>query len=117
MGLGDLVRRVFGSGREDTPDGDVLFLYLRCSACGEKLRLRLSRERELTRDYASGGYFVRKVAVGQRCFRPIEVRLQLDANLREEWREIEGGEFLTRELYEDEHEPRIDADGQARRAE
>lgn len=102
MGFGDLLRRVFGGGRPDERDGDALFVYLRCTACGEKLRLRISRQHELAQDYDTGGYFVRKVAVGQRCFRPIEVSLRLDRGQREEWREISGGESLTREQYEAE---------------
>jgi len=46
----------------------------------------------LSQDDEGGGYFVRKVLVGQQCFRPIEVELHYkDLRGTETSREIRGG--------------------------
>lgn len=95
----DWLREMF-SGAGSDQDADGLHVYLRCDACGEKISLRLNPETELSRDFQQGGYYVRKVAVGQRCFKPIEVSLRFDDSFKRVSHDISGGELLSREEYE-----------------
>lgn len=94
MGRLDFLRRLFGSsggsGSRQTADGGI-YIRVTCNACGEVVQARISPTSELSQA-DDGGYFVRKVLVGQQCFRPIEVELHY-ADLRgtEISREVRGG--------------------------
>ena len=104
MGLLDALKRALGGGASAGRD-DGIYLYVRCDRCGDRVRVRLNPTSELQQEFSESGdavrgYFVRKMVVDQRCFRPIEVRLQFDAGRRERSREIDGGTFLTREEFE-----------------
>ena len=90
--LGDLFGRLFGrGGPASTPDRG-LHVRVRCNACGEIVQARIDPAAELSLADDGEGYFVRKVLVGQRCFRPIEVRVRYaDQRGTELSREVEGG--------------------------
>jgi hypothetical protein len=92
VGRLDFVRRLFGSsgGPRQSPDGG-LYVRVACNACGEVIQARINPNSELSQA-DDGGYFVRKVLVGQQCFRPIEVELRY-ADLRgtEISRNVHGG--------------------------
>jgi hypothetical protein len=82
--------RLFGRGRSDGAD-QGLYIRVKCNACGEIIRARINPTAELSLD-DGGGYFVRKVLVGQQCFRPIEVQLRYsDLRGTEIGREVIGG--------------------------
>ena len=85
--------RLFGGGGGDkrSSDGGIYF-RVKCNACGEIVQGRVSPTSELSQADDGHGYYVRKVLVGQQCFRPIEVRIHY-ADLRgtEISREITGG--------------------------
>jgi hypothetical protein len=90
------LRRIFGGGGSATTgggrsaDGGIYF-EVRCDACGEVIRARVSPTSELSQD-EDGSYFVRKVLVGQQCFRSIEVLLRYkDLRGTEISRDIHGG--------------------------
>jgi hypothetical protein len=85
------LRRVFGGGGGGrSPDGGI-YVEVRCDACGEVIRARISPTSELSQE-DDGTYFVRKVLVGQQCFRSIEVLLRYkDLRGTEISREIHGG--------------------------
>jgi len=91
-----------GGGREE--EGDVHWEYVRCSRCGEKIRVRVDLRNELTSQFegGEGAYYVRKGVVGSgktRCFQMIEVELFFDPNRRLVSRYISGGEFITKEEF------------------
>lgn len=86
-------------------EGEVLWVYVHCDKCGEKIRTRVDLSYDLTPNYDDEGrvasYFSRKVLIGSRnCFEPIEVELTFDAHRRVISREIAGGQFISREEYE-----------------
>jgi hypothetical protein len=86
------LQRVFGvgGGARRSPDGGI-HVEVRCDACGEVIRARISPTSELSQE-DDGTYFVRKVLVGQKCFRSIEVLLRYkDLRGTEISREIHGG--------------------------
>jgi hypothetical protein len=103
MPVWERLKKVFGSQPAGGKD-DGIYFYVRCDRCQEKVRVRLNPHSELQQEFGDSGqdsgYSVRKMVVGQRCFRPIEVRMRFDASRREQSREIEGGTFLTHDEYE-----------------
>jgi len=96
VGRLSFLTRLFGGrgGRgAQSPDGGI-YIRVRCNACGEVIQTRVNPSSELSAlDEGEGeGYFVRKVLVGQKCFRPVEVRLRYsDLHGREVSREVLGG--------------------------
>jgi hypothetical protein len=94
-GLGAFLRRLLGAGGGTSGprsrDGGI-YVRVKCDACGEIVQTRINPTSELSQSDDGGGYYVRKVLVGQQCFRPIEVQLRY-ADLRgtEISREVRGG--------------------------
>jgi hypothetical protein len=103
MSLWDKLKRAAGSRPTEAQD-DGIYFYVRCNRCQDRVSVRLNPCSELQQDFGvsgqESGYFVRKMVVDQRCFRPIEVRMEFDHQRRERSRHIEGGAFLTREEFE-----------------
>ena len=93
MGRLGFLSRLFGgsSSGARSHDGGI-YVRVKCNACGEVVQTRINPTSELSQSDEGSGYFVRKVLVGQQCFRPIEVELHY-ADLRgtEIGREIHGG--------------------------
>jgi hypothetical protein len=92
MGPLSFLSRLFGGGGggASSHDGGV-YIRVRCNACGEVIQSRINPTSELSLS-DEGGYFVRKVLVGQQCFRPIEVELRYsDLGRTELSREVKGG--------------------------
>jgi hypothetical protein len=79
---------------------------LKCDHCGENLRGRVDLFNDLSIQYADGNkvknYYCRKVIIGSSgCYKPIEVKLTFDKNKKILEKEISGGEFITKEAYEE----------------
>jgi hypothetical protein len=78
----------------------IVYLYVKCSRCGEKLQARVDTWNELTPDYDENrddpsSYFCRKVLVGEKlCFQPIELSLTFDKNRKLVKQEISGGKYI-----------------------
>jgi hypothetical protein len=89
----DRIRALFGSGglSSSGPDRGI-YIRVKCNACGEVIQARVNPMSELSQMDDGEGYFVRKVLVGTRCYRPIEVELRYsDLRGTEIGREIKGG--------------------------
>src|SRR5918911_1447082 len=91
--LGGLLARLLGrGGGPGRPADHGLYLRVRCDACGEIVQARVNPTADLSLADDGQTYFTRKVLIGQRCFRPIEVRLRYaDLHGRELEREVIGG--------------------------
>jgi hypothetical protein len=89
-GLGFL-RTLFGGRSAPSADRGI-YIRVRCDACGEIVQARVNPTSELSLEDDGKTYYVRKVLVGQQCFRPIEVELRY-ADLRgtELSRQVRGG--------------------------
>jgi hypothetical protein len=103
--------RLFGAlrgGPAPATDGagrNAFWVYVRCKACGEPIRVRVNREHDLSAEFEEGsdaptGYLVHKEVVGERCFRRIQVDITFDGQRKITDRQIQGGDFLTAEEYE-----------------
>ncbi|MCI0347440.1 MAG: hypothetical protein L0221_18685 [Chloroflexi bacterium] len=102
MGFLDALKSLLGGGA--ATDRGALYLYVRCSRCGDVVRVRINMANELQQDFGEAdgvaGYSLRKGVVDSKCFRPIQVAVKFDGRRRETSREIEGGEFVGPEEYE-----------------
>jgi hypothetical protein len=84
----------------------ILYLYVRCDRCGEKLQARVDTWNELTPDYEensdnASSYFCRKVLVGEKlCFQPVELSLSFDKNRMLVKQTIIGGKFIDQAEFE-----------------
>ena len=108
--FGRVVRALLGGpggsrgARDDGAGGNAFWVYVKCSHCGEKIRVRVSREHDLSADFDAGdmpsAYYAHKEIVGNQCFRRIKVDLHFDGRRQLADQKIEGGTFITREEYE-----------------
>jgi hypothetical protein len=88
----DFLRKLFGGAGSSTGHDGGIYVRVRCDACGEVVQARINPSAELSQSPEGDGYFVRKVLVGQQCFRPIEVQLRYaDMRGTEIGREVTGG--------------------------
>ena len=98
-----LLQRLRGrsGGKRQPRDPDGIYLYVRCGKCGQKLRVRADRKFDLRRDLDEGGYVLRKEMMDGNCFSLMYATVRFDDSKRIVSREIEGGEFITREEFEE----------------
>jgi hypothetical protein len=86
------LRTLFGGGRSAPSADRGIYIRVRCDACGEIVQARVNPGADLSLADDGQTYFTRKVLIGQRCFRPIEVRLRYaDLRGKELEREVIGG--------------------------
>lgn len=99
MGLLKRLSSLFASGGE----AGVLWIYVRCNACGEVIASRINLANDPSPTYEGGdrAFYLHKTLIGSRrgCYRPIEVELTFDANRRLTSQEVRGGTFVTREEF------------------
>lgn len=100
----DFLRRLFFGDRPARPTADAIFLYVRCGRCGAPVRVRVNLYNDLAVEYDDrenvSGYRLRKEIMDSRCFRLLYADLTFDRNRRELGRQIEGGEFISKDEYE-----------------
>jgi hypothetical protein len=95
-----------GGGQQvDRADGNAFWIYVQCAACGEKIRVRVSREHDLSAEFegdsdAPTSYRMTKEIVGQNCFRRIHVEMTFDSQKRPTEQSATGGQIITRQEYE-----------------
>jgi hypothetical protein len=99
----NLLKRLFGIGQTgsagDRADANALFCYVRGHKCGAVTRVRIDKRNDLSRD-DDDNLFVRKVIVDSKCFGQVEIELRFDNAYREIGREIRGGEFVARDVWQ-----------------
>lgn len=95
---------LFKGGSTDAEDGGYYY-FVRCSKCGEAIRVRVDRANDLAQEFEDGGdhpsgYAATKGVVGKRCFRTMSLTIRYDRGRRETSRSVDGAEFISREEYE-----------------
>lgn len=102
-------RRLFGgrgSGASTAArDPNGYWIYVRCDACGEKIKLRVDREHDLSADFDGAGdypsgFAVHKEIIGRNCFRRIGVDITFNSGRVPVEQHIRGGTFITAEEYD-----------------
>ena len=94
----NFLRRLFGGGGGGT-DSRYLTYYVRPKRCAEVVAVRVDRFNDLS-ELDEGGYFVRKVARGERCPFPAELHITFDKNRQPSDIVVENGEQATEADYE-----------------
>ena len=94
----DLLKRLFGGKPADSEDSGARFVYVKGKKCGAITRLRIDMRNDLSRD-DDDNFFVRKVAIDNKCYGQVEIEFRFDANHKELSRNITGGEFVTQEEW------------------
>lgn len=95
------------SARRDPNDPYGYWIFARCDRCAEKLATRINLQNDLSIRYENRDpiYFVRKILVGNTgCFQRVEINMTFDNRRILTERQIKGGEFITREEYNEEQE-------------
>lgn len=109
-----IFKKLFGAllGGGKTPDsagGNAFWIHVQCNRCGEKIRVRVNREHDLSAEYDGSdqvsSYFTHKEIIGQNCFNRIQVDLTFDSRRRLTEQQIQGGTFIAAEEYEQAPEP------------
>ena len=78
----------------------VLWLYVRCNHCGDKVRVRVNLYNDLS-STEEGGYILRKQVMDNQCYQLMHAELHFDDRRRVSSRDMRGGEFITKEEYEE----------------
>lgn len=79
---------------------NTLWLYVQCKRCGTPLAVRVDLRNELSADYESGGYVLRKEMMDAQCFTLMRAEIHFDAKRNILEQKLEQGEFITKELYD-----------------
>ncbi len=95
------LKKLFGGGQSRSSDADGLYFYVRAKRTNEVIALRINRANDLSITDDQNGYYVRKIAVGQRSFDRIECEFWFDKDRHFVSAEIAGGELVDREDYDD----------------
>lgn len=90
--------------RSRQPSDTALWLYVRCSRCGEAIQVRVDRRYDLASEWRDPGesgpaYTMHKDIVGDGCFQRMSVDVGFDASFNVVEQRIRGGEFLTEDAY------------------
>ncbi|MBN1562944.1 MAG: hypothetical protein JXA10_03850 [Anaerolineae bacterium] len=96
----DFLKKLLGGGGSaSSGDKDGLYFYVKAHRTGEVIQVRLNRSNDLSQS-DSGGYFARKMIVGQRSFDRIEAEFFFDNQRRFTSAEVTGGELVDQSDYD-----------------
>jgi hypothetical protein len=79
---------------------DLIYLYVECGRCGERLRIGVNVRHDLSSDY-EGGYTLHKEIMDSKCFLLMHAKVSFDRQYRIVDQEITGGKFITESAYHD----------------
>jgi DNA-directed RNA polymerase subunit N (RpoN/RPB10) len=105
MGFLDKLTSLFagkgGGGVES--DGRGMYFYVRCAACGEKIRVRVDTFNDLAQEFDDkdkvSGYTLDKDVMGTRCFRMMHLHIQFDSGKRILDKSVQNGTLVSKEEY------------------
>jgi hypothetical protein len=110
------LKRLFGVGassgnRGDAGDPNGIVYYVKVRKCGAVARVRVDKRNDLSLDDDGETYVVRKQVVDNVCYGKADLELHFDVNHNETSRSVENGEFVTREVWEQQERDRAAARG------
>ncbi len=111
--LKKIVDSIFGSAEGEVRDPDGIFLYVKCSRCGAPIRIRADKRHDLQRDYDTNEYILRKEIMDGTCFSLMQATVRYNAAYQVVDREIEGGEFISRDEYQELTAPKPEREEEA----
>lgn len=94
----DFLKKLLGGSGGSSHEDRGLYVYIKIRRSGEIVRLRVSKESELSQA-DDGRLFVRKQVMGTQSFERVDVTLYFDESYRLKDAEMVGGELSTKEAY------------------
>lgn len=99
--LRKIIESVFGSDGGESRDPDGIYLYIKCDHCGAAVRVRADKRHDLQRDYDTGELILSKEIMDGTCFNLIQTTTRFGAGYRIIDQQINGGEFISWEEYQE----------------
>ncbi len=93
-----LLKKLFGGGPQEYVDTDGLYFYAKCANCGTVVKVRASKQNDLSR--TDGGFEWHKTIVDNRCFRRMQAVVHFDGRYNVTDQQLTGGEFVTEAEYD-----------------
>lgn len=104
MGILDALKGIFGGKGGGGSDPSGRYFYIRCNACGEAIRVRVSMTHDLSQEFDGGdnpsGYIVNKDVMGSACFKVMHLTVQFDGGRRVTEQKVTEATLISREEYE-----------------
>ena len=91
------LKKLFSGGPKEYVDNDGVYFYVKCNNCGVIVKVRASRQNDLSR--TDGGFVWHKTIVDNRCFRRMQTVVYFDGRYNVTNTEITGGEYVTEAEY------------------
>jgi hypothetical protein len=95
----NFLKKLLGGGAS-SGDQEGIYFYVRAARTGEVIQVRLHRYNDLSMS-DSGGYYTRKLIVGQHSFDRIEAEFYFDKSRNFVSAEVSGGELADRADYDE----------------
>ena len=98
MGILDFIKRLFTGGSKSK----LINIYIKDDKCGEKIKLVLRKGYDIVREFdedKEASFSTKKVAICDNCYSNIEVFIEFDNNYNIISKNIENGEFITKDEY------------------
>jgi hypothetical protein len=94
-------KNLFGGGKGvQTADADGgLYYFVQPDGCDEIVRVRVNPHNDLSQHDDEDGFFVRKLARGERCRQAVTLEIRYDARRRYASHQVEGGRWATADEY------------------
>jgi hypothetical protein len=104
VGLLDKVTALFSAKGGADSDGRATYFYVKCGACGEKIRVRVDTYNDLAQEFddndRTSGYTLEKDVLGSKCFRMMHLHVQFDAGRRMQEKSVTNGTLITKEEFQ-----------------
>lgn len=94
-------KKLFGGEPKEYVDTDGIYFYARCDHCGTVVKVRASRQNDLSR--TNSGFEWHKTIVDNRCFRRMQAVVTFDSRYNVTNQQLTGGEFVTEAEYQPEN--------------
>ena len=106
MGFLKKLSSFFSLGDQDGDPSGVHF-YVRCDHCGTVVHVRADSRNDLSgAEGGPGSLLWRKEVMDDRCFRMMNAEVWFDSRRAVVAREVQGGEFVTREDFDEQQRER-----------
>ncbi len=101
MAFLDLLKKLFKPANQ----GNIIKIYLKDNKCGQKIKVLLRKSYDLQRVYSddqTAAFALNKVVICDKCFNQIKVKLHYDQKYNNISQEINGGELISEEEFNED---------------
>lgn len=99
------LKKLFGGGggglsARPMGDSDGLYVFVQGTGCDEVVRIRINLRNDLSETDDNSGYWVHKLARGQKCPRSMDLTIHFDERRNIVKQEITGGQYVDEAAYQ-----------------